>query len=125
MNYTLELTDVADDKIRKQIAGKLAPWLAPEQVRVLPVSGAQHEYAQALVAELDAAQIRVNIDTSSESLANRVFQAHASGVSFAVIIGNRETGAGSATLRERSGQNQALPRGQAIALLRERCKPVQ
>jgi threonyl-tRNA synthetase len=67
----------------------------------------------------------VNVDTSAESLANRVFQAHASGVPFAVIIGNREAGAGSATIRERSGQNQALPRAQAIDLLRERCKPAQ
>jgi threonyl-tRNA synthetase len=109
----------------EQSAGKLAPWLAPEQVRVLPVNRAQHDYAQTLVAELDAAQIRVNVDTSAESLANRVFQTHASGVPFAVIIGNREAGAGSATIRERSGQNRALPRAQAIDLLRERCKPAQ
>jgi threonyl-tRNA synthetase len=109
----------------EQNAGKLAAWLAPEQVRVLPVGGAQHDYAQTLAAELEAAGLRADLDTSSESLAHRIFQAHASGVPFAVIVGNREAAAASATIRERGGQNQTLPRGQAIDLLRERCKPAQ
>jgi threonyl-tRNA synthetase len=109
----------------EQNAGTLAPWLAPEQVRVLPVSGPQHESAQTLPAELDAGGLRVDIDTSSQSLAHRIFQAHASAVPFVVILGNREAAAASVTVRERGGQNQTLPRAQAIDLLRERCRPAQ
>jgi threonyl-tRNA synthetase len=109
----------------EQNAGKFAAWLAPEQVRVLPVSGPQHDYARTLVAELQAGGLRADIDTSAESLAHRIFRAHASGVPFAVIIGNREAAGASATIRERGGQNQTLSRGQAIDLLRERCEPAQ
>jgi threonyl-tRNA synthetase len=109
----------------EQHAGKLAPWLAPEQVRVLPVGAPQHGYAQSVAAEIAAAGIRVDIDASSQTLAQRIFQAHASAVPFAVILGTREAAGGSATIRERGGQNQTLSRAQALDLLRERCRPAQ
>jgi threonyl-tRNA synthetase len=106
-------------------AGKLAPWLAPEQVRVLPVSESQTAAAQTLAAELDAAGIRADIDSSAESLAQRIFRAHAMAVPFAVILGTREVAAATATIRERGGQNQTVARPQAIDLLKERCRPTQ
>lgn len=109
----------------EQHAGKLAPWLAPEQVRVVPVGEPQHEYARALVADLEAAGIRVAIDAAAQTLAQRIFQAHTAAVPFVVIVGTREAAGAAATIRERSGRNQTLPRGQAIDLLRERCRPVQ
>ena len=104
-------------------AGNLAPWLAPEQVRVLPVGEAQHAAARSCVAELDAAGIRVQIDESAESLSHRIFRAHAAAVPFAVILGTREAAAGTATIRERGGQNQTLARAHAIEALRQRCRP--
>ena len=58
-------------------AGKLAPWLAPEQVRVLPVSESQTDAAQTLAAQLEAVGLRVDIDSSGDSLAQRIFRAHA------------------------------------------------
>jgi threonyl-tRNA synthetase len=109
----------------EQSAGRLAPWLAPEQVRVLPVGESQIAQATALMSELGAADVRAGVDTSPESLALRIYRAHADGVPFAVIIGNRELESGSATLRERGGENRTLPRAEVIALLRERCMPLQ
>jgi len=93
-----------------------------ESAALKPVSC---EYAQTLMAELDAGGLRVDIDASAQSLAHRIFQAHAVAVPFVVIIGNRELAAASVTVRERGGQNQTLPRMQGIDLLRERCKPAQ
>jgi threonyl-tRNA synthetase len=109
----------------EQSAGKLAPWLAPEQVRILPVSTPQLTDAQTLISDLNAAEIRASLDTSAESLALRIFRTHADGVPFAVIIGNREVESGSATIRERNGQNQTLRRAQALELLCEHCAPLQ
>ena len=105
----------------EQSAGKLAPWLVPEQARVLPVSDPQLTEAQTLTNELSAAEIRASVDASPESLALRIFRAHADGVPFAVIVGNREAESGTATIRERGGQNQTLQRAQAVELLRARC----
>jgi threonyl-tRNA synthetase len=60
--------------------------------------------------DLNAAEVRACLDISSESLALRIFRAHANGVPFAVIIGNREVESGTATVRERGGQNRTLQR---------------
>jgi threonyl-tRNA synthetase len=106
-------------------AGKLAPWLAPEQVSVLPVGEQQVACAEALMRDLNAAEVRACLDISSESLALRIFRAHANGVPFAVIVGNREVESGSATIRERGGQNRTLQGAEAITFLRTYCTPLQ
>jgi threonyl-tRNA synthetase len=105
--------------------GKLAPWLAPEQVRLLPVGEQQLACAEALMRDLNAAEVRACLDISSESLALRIFRAHANSVPFAVIVGNREVESGSATIRERGGQNRTLQRAEAITFLRTSCTPLQ
>ncbi len=105
----------------EQTAGKLPPWLAPEQVRVLPVGDSPVTAARALVSDLDAAGVRTGVDTSSETLGLRVFRARGDSVPFAVIIGKREVESGSATIRERGGENRTLPMAEAIAWLRGAC----
>jgi threonyl-tRNA synthetase len=106
----------------EQTAGKLPAWLAPEQVRVLPVGESQAVAATALMGELNAADIRARLDTASETLALRVYRAHSDGVPFAVIVGNREVATESVTIRERNGANRTLPRLEAIAFLRLCCE---
>jgi threonyl-tRNA synthetase len=105
----------------EQTAGKLPPWLAPEQVRVLPVGDAQVAVATSMVSDLEVVGIRAGLDTSAETLALRVFRAHSNGVPFAVIIGRRELESGSATIRERSGENHVLPLSEANAWFRATC----
>ncbi|HTV77627.1 MAG TPA: threonine--tRNA ligase [Steroidobacteraceae bacterium] len=105
--------------------GRLAPWLAPEQVRVLPLGPAQHSASLELLDALGAAGLRAHSDASSETLANRIFRTHASGVPFAALIGRREVAAAAVTVRERGGRNQTLPRAQAIDLLKELCQGPQ
>jgi len=107
----------------EQCAGKLPCWLAPEQVRVLPVAEAHVASAASVVSELAAAEIRTALDTSSETLALRVFRAHDDGVPFALILGNRELASDSVTIRERGGENRTLPRPEAIAYFRRSCAP--
>ncbi|HEY6926827.1 MAG TPA: His/Gly/Thr/Pro-type tRNA ligase C-terminal domain-containing protein [Steroidobacteraceae bacterium] len=102
----------------EQCAGKLPPWLAPEQVRVVPVAAAQVASAAVVLSELGAADIRAGLVVSSETLALRVFRAHSDGVPFVLILRNRELASDSVTIRERGGENCTLSREQAVAHLR-------
>ncbi len=108
----------------EQCGGKLPPWLAPEQVRVLPVTEAHVASAAVVLSELGAAEVRASLDTSSETLALRVFRAHGDGVPFVLILGNRELASDSVTIRERGGGNRTLPRADATAYFRKSCAPL-
>ncbi len=108
----------------EQCAGKLPAWLAPEQVRVLPVAEAHVASAAVVLSELRAADIRADVDTSSETLALRVFRAHGDGVPFVLILGNRELACDSVAIRERGGEHRMLPRSEAIAYFRRSCAPL-
>ena len=108
----------------EQCGGKLHPWLAPQQVRILPVAESHVASAGILLSELGAADIRAGLDASAETLALRIFRAHSDGVPFAVILGNRELASDSATIRERGGENRSLPRSEAIAYFRKSCAPL-
>ena len=107
----------------EQCAGKLPPWLAPEQVRVLPVGEPWVAAARGLLSDLGALVVRVGLDTSAETLALRVFRAHGDGVPFAAILGKREVASGSVTIRDRGGENRTLPLAEALAFLRAGCTP--
>jgi threonyl-tRNA synthetase len=103
--------------------GALPPWLAPEQVAVLPVAAAQREGAAAMVDALRAAGLRARLDDREGSLGGRVAAAHEDGVPFIAVAGARELQGGSVTLRERGGGQRSLPLEVAIEELRERCRP--
>ncbi|MEZ4233831.1 MAG: threonine--tRNA ligase [Polyangiaceae bacterium] len=87
-------------------AGRLPLWLAPRQVRVLPISEAQGEAAQGLARELRARCIRVDVDLSAESLGRRVALAHKAGVAELVVLGAREVAEDKVALR--SGAEQRV-----------------
>lgn len=103
-------------------AGRLPPWLVPDQVAVLPVEAEHDEYARRVEAALKGAELRVVRDARDESLARRVAQAHESGVPFSLVVGGRERAAASVSLRDASGQ-RSLPLEAAVALLVEQCRP--
>lgn len=104
-------------------AGRLDPWLAPEQVRVLPVSESHGREACALAAALNQTKLRVGVDVDPGTLALRIHRAHADGVPFVVILGQREIDSGSATLRERAGGNRTLPQPEVADFLVRQCRP--
>ncbi len=103
--------------------GRLAPWLSPEQVRLLPVGESHASQARAMAETLNGAKLRVGVDAGPETLALRVQRAHADKVPFAIILGDREIGSNSATLRERAGANRTLPQIEAVDLLVRQCTP--
>src|SRR5262249_50215235 len=60
--------------------GALPAWLAPEQVRVAPVSEAQRGYAQEVAARLKEAGLRADLDDRAETLSRRALDAREEGV---------------------------------------------
>jgi threonyl-tRNA synthetase len=99
----------------------LPAWLAPEQVSVAPVAPRYAAAAGAIVRRLVDAGLRARLDVD-DSLARRIAVAHHDGVPFVAILGEREVGDGSLTVRAADGQRTAAA-GEAIAELVRRCQP--
>jgi len=82
-------------------AGRLPPWLAPIQARVLPVTERQTPAAEGLAAELRADGVRVEVATTEESLSKRVRTAEVERVPYVIVLGEKEAEAGTVALRTR------------------------
>lgn len=84
-------------------AGAFPLWLAPEQVRVLPVSDKAIDYARKVQNALRAAaSIRVDVDVSAEKLGAKIREATLQKVPYQIVVGPRDEAAGSISVRSRS-----------------------
>jgi threonyl-tRNA synthetase len=93
----------------EHFAGAFPVWLAPEQVRVIPISDAQNEPARALAARLKAAGLRVHVDDRSETLNYRIREGELQKVPYMAVIGQREAESDSLALRVRgAGKKQEV-----------------
>ena len=83
-------------------AGAFPLWLAPEQVRVLPVSDKALAYAEKVRAALRAEGFRVDVDSSAEKLGAKIREATLQKVPYQVVVGPRDEAAGAVSVRSRS-----------------------
>ena len=83
-------------------AGAFPLWLAPEQVRVLPVSDKALAYATKVRDGLRAAGLRVDVDASAEKLGAKIREATLMKVPYQVVVGPRDEAAGTVSVRSRS-----------------------
>jgi len=81
--------------------GEFPVWLAPEQVRIIPVHQSHHSYAQAHHLELRGAKIRSSVDLNEENLGPRVKNALDQKIPYIVVVGNKEVVNGSIAVRSR------------------------
>jgi len=96
--------------------GNFPLWLAPEQVRVLPVTEAQLPYARSLVDELRAHQVRAELEFSNDKLQGRIQRAEQAKVHHILVVGAREQAAGTVAVRiHRKGQQGVKPRAEVVA----------
>ncbi len=97
-------------------AGNVPLWLAPDQVRVLPVTEAQIDYARGLVDELRVQQVRVELEFSNDKLMGRIQRAEAARVHHILVVGQKEQEAGTVAVRiHGQGQQGVKPRAEAVA----------
>jgi len=92
--------------LTEHVAGRWPPWLAPVQVKVLPVTDRHLEAARAVAAELSAAGLRASHGASDATLPKRIREAELERVPYVVVIGDREVADGSVSVRIR-GTRQA------------------
>src|SRR5216110_2985143 len=92
----------------EHFAGAFPVWLAPEQVRVLPISDTQAPAARALHERLRAAGIRSHLDERNETLNYRIRDGELQKIPYMAVVGQREAEAGSAAVRSRGAGNKQV-----------------
>jgi threonyl-tRNA synthetase len=93
----------------EHFAGAFPVWLAPEQVRVIPISDAQAEAAHKLAVRLKAAGLRVHVDARGETLNYRIREGELQKVPYMAVLGQREVESDSLALRVRgAGKKQEV-----------------
>ncbi len=93
----------------EHFAGAFPVWLAPEQVRVLPISDQQAEAARGVTARLRDAGVRAELDAGSQTLNYRIREGEVQKVPYMVIIGQREVDADAVAVRVRgAGTKQEI-----------------
>ncbi len=85
----------------EHFAGAFPLWLAPEQVRVLPISDAQRDAAEQVTKALRKAGIRATLDAGNDTLNYRVRAGEVAKVPYLAVIGQREAEAGTVAVRTR------------------------
>jgi threonyl-tRNA synthetase len=91
-------------------AGAFPLWLAPEQVRLVPVADRHVGYADELAGRLRAAGLRPEVDGSTETVGKKVRAAQLTKVPYVLVIGDRETESGVLTVRDRAGvESKGVP----------------
>jgi threonyl-tRNA synthetase len=81
--------------------GKFPTWLAPEQVRVLPISDKFLEAADALTTRLAEAGVRVTLDSSSDKVGAKIRNARLDRVPYMLVLGAKEVEEGTVSVRHR------------------------
>ncbi len=87
-------------------AGAFPTWLAPVQVKVLPITDAQLEYAKSVAEQLKAAGVRVDVDERNEKVGFKVREATLEKIPHMLIVGAREAEEGKVAVRKRREGDQ-------------------
>jgi threonyl-tRNA synthetase len=102
-------------------AGAFPAWLCPEQVRVIPITDGQNEYAENIARQLKAERVRASADMSSERMNAKIRNAQLMKVPYMLVVGNNEMEAGTVSLRVRDGSQQNnIPLSEFIARAKDR-----
>ncbi|MGH7570154.1 MAG: threonine--tRNA ligase [Gemmatimonadales bacterium] len=105
----------------EHFAGAFPLWLAPEQVRVLPIADAQLDAARRVHTELRRAGLRSHLDDRSETLNYKIRDGETHKVPYMAVVGQREADAGTVAIRARGeGKKQVvLPVAEVVTRLTE------
>lgn len=102
-------------------AGAFPPWIAPEQVRIVPITDRHVEYGEKVKAELRKQKIRATVDASDNRMNAKVRAAQLDKVPYVFVIGDKEQEAEQIALRLRSGKNEgAMSVADAVARIHDR-----
>jgi threonyl-tRNA synthetase len=92
----------------EHFAGDFPAWLAPEQVRLVPISDKVNDYARALYSRLKNEGIRVSLDEHSDKLGAKIRRAELDKVPYTLVIGQKEAEANSVSVRSRARGDEGV-----------------
>jgi threonyl-tRNA synthetase len=93
----------------EHFAGAFPVWLAPEQVRVLPITDDYAAYAEQVTKRLHDAGVRVHLDARSETLKYRVAEGARMKVPYMLVVGKREAEQGTVAVNVRGAGKEQKP----------------
>lgn len=91
--------------ITEHFAGAFPLWLAPVQVKVLPVTERAHEYARELAQKMENVGLRVESDCRSEKLGYKIREAQMQKIPYMLVVGDRDMENGTVSVRTRKGDD--------------------
>ncbi|MBE6553509.1 MAG: threonine--tRNA ligase [Ruminococcaceae bacterium] len=92
----------------EKYAGAFPMWLAPEQIRVLPIGDEHVEYAANVTKRLAAAGLRAELDDSSNTIGYKIRATQMQKVPYMLIIGGKEVEEGTVSVRNRAGETTPM-----------------
>ncbi|ACB75765.1 threonine--tRNA ligase [Opitutus terrae] len=92
----------------EHFAGDFPAWLAPEQVRLVPISDKVADYARALLGRLKAENFRATLDEHSDKLGAKIRRAEIDKVPYTLVIGQKEAEANSVSVRSRARGDEGV-----------------
>ncbi len=104
----------------EEYAGALPTWMAPEQVRFLPVTDRAADYCAEVAGKLKEQGFRVEVDGRNEKIGKKIREAQLEKVPYMLVVGDRDMEAGTVSVRHRSeGDLGAMGLEQFSAMLRQ------
>ena len=101
-------------------AGKFPVWLAPEQVRVLPVTDRAAEYAQQIVTEMKELGLRASADLRKEKIGKKILDAELAKVPYKLVVGDKEVESATVSVRRRGeGDIGVMEKDKFFAMVKE------
>jgi len=85
----------------EHFAGSFPTWLAPEQVRILPIADRHAEWCEELKTRLVGLGIRATVDSRSEKTGKKVAEGQVARIPYLIVIGDRDISAGNVSVRHR------------------------
>jgi len=106
--------------LTEHYAGAFPPWLAPLQVKAIPVADTFNDYLFDIVKQLKAEGIRAEVDASDDRMQKKVRNAQLEKVPFMLIAGEEDAAKGAVSFRYRNGeQKNGVPIADAIAEIKD------
>ena len=110
----------------EKYAGAFPTWLAPVQVKVLPISEKYHDYAEHVVSKLKAAGVRVEADYRAEKIGYKIREARNERAPFLLIVGEKEAELNEVSVRSRKNADEgAIALDSFIARIKEEIETKQ
>ena len=97
----------------EHFAGDFPAWLAPEQVRIVPISDKTMDYAQTVLTMLKAEGLRATLDSHSDKLGAKIRRAELDKVPYTLVIGQKEAEANSVSVRSRARGDEGVMTAEA------------